>query len=134
LFFAKIDHAATVFDITASHKPPSWPTWNHGSALIIKGPAHSALSHANAQPRCLSGQQVSAHLSNVRKNELNMTWFWKAWTQNVQKRFGEPFLMARRTAKPFGYNSFSDDIFLVEKRVFAFETRIKFKTEFELLR
>jgi len=104
LFFAKIDHAATVFDITASHKPPSWPTWNHGSALVIKGPAQVWLSSAfrecdlhiqTAQPRRLSNRslqfiedkmqsvqfaesnvhKVTSYLSNVRKNELNMRVF-----------------------------------------------------------
>lgn len=50
--------AAAVVDITASHKPPSWPTWNHGSALVIKGPAQSDVSPSNAQPRRPS-EQVS---------------------------------------------------------------------------
>jgi len=41
----------------------------------------------------------------------------KAWTRNVQKRFGEPFLMERPTAMPLGYNSFFDVCFFEVKAV-----------------
>ena len=46
--------AAAVVEITASRKPRSRPTWNHRSALIIKGPAQALVSPKTAQPRCLS--------------------------------------------------------------------------------
>lgn len=51
-----------------------------------------------------------------------MTWESNAWTRNVQKRDGVPFLMERRTAKLFGENSFFGFCLLSETRIKFWES------------
>jgi len=47
-----------VFEETASHKPQSWPTWNHWSALVPKVPAPLWFSYQNAQTHRLPDRPV----------------------------------------------------------------------------
>ena len=55
-----------VFEETASHKPRSWPTWNHRSALVPKAPAQSALSNADAQTHRLSNQSTQFSVGKLQ--------------------------------------------------------------------
>ncbi len=53
-----LGRAAMVFEETASHKPQSWPTWNHWSALVPKAPAQSDVSPPDAQTHRLLVQSM----------------------------------------------------------------------------